>query len=262
MDSASPSSFTDVRLLLPTENNFAALSATIPGDDAIDVQAELVLNPLTKAPYRRGPASRYRIEYCDLILKFFAEMLEQSGIKLQEGITEEKREKAKAPENAIASDAAVEESKPRPGGHKLRKLEIIEKRTIQRKEWRLVCAELPSFAKFGRLVGVSTDTLVNWRRLNPAFDDACKMAADMACDALLQRGLHGQYDPEMVKFVGKNWFGLADRHEITGAEGAPLNPPAQLRHVSLAELDEAERGLREIKRRLLEGTTARGEITG
>lgn len=234
----------------------------IPGDDAVHVQAELVLNPLTKVPYRRGPSSLYRVEYCDLVIKFFAEMLEQSGVKLQEGIIEEKREKAKRPETtAPGTEIEPPVEQPKKARTSASKLEVIEKRTIQRKEWRLVVAELPSFAKFGRLLGVSGQTITNWRRLNPQFEDACQMAADMACDALLQRGLRGQYEPEMVKFVGKNWFGLADRHEITGAEGAPLNPPTQLRNVPLAELEEIERGYLELKRRLIEGATAKGETT-
>lgn len=221
---------------------------------AIEVVAELVVNPLTGTP-TRSQSGAYHPRYCELVLKMFAEMLESSGVKLADTEVEETREIAeRTPPEKRPEDPAADPSKPgpkpgRPG------MVIQEKRKVKRKEWKLVCAELPSFAKFGRLVGVSSGILKQWRAQYPSFDEACNMAADMAGDALFQRGLRGQYDAEMVKFVGKNWFGFVDRHELTGAEGAPLNPPAEYRGITVEALDEARTALLDLRTRLLAGTT-------
>lgn len=215
-----------------------------PGDNAVSVNAEIVINPLTGTP-AVSRTSGYRAEYCGLILKMFSEMLDASGTKLEEAVIEETRSLAEKQPVAAEESADGKKHRARP------QIAITEKRTVKRKEWRMVCAELPSLSKFARMVGVSAQTVNNWRALHPAFENACAMAIDMAGDALFQRGLRGQYDAEMVKFVGKNWFGFADRHEVTGADGAPLNPPAELRLLPESQLAQIEQELRAIKQRLI-----------
>lgn len=221
----------------------------------------LVKNPVTGKLVANEPkrGGSYRSEYCDLILKLFEDMLAASGEKLADKILEEDRSLSEQAAQAESSGAEIgadgkKKRRPRAG------LRIVERRTVKRREWRLVCAELPSLAKFGRLVGVSSATITNWRHSYPSFDDACTRCTDMLGDALFQRGLRGQYDPEMVKFVGKNWAGMKDRHEVTGADGAPLNPPQELRGVPTSVLDATYAELMDLKRRLLEaGQKQQGE---
>ncbi len=223
-------------------------------DAAVEVVAELVVNPLTGTP-ERSQSGAYHPRYCEMILKMFADMLESSGVKLADTEVEETREIAeRTPPEKQPEDPAPDPSKPGPKPGRPAMV-IQEKRKVKRREWRLVCAELPSFAKFGRMVGVSSGILKQWRAQYPSFDEACNMAADMAGDALFQRGLRGQYDSEMVKFVGKNWFGFVDRQELTGADGAAINPPPEYRGVTAEALDAARAALLELRTRLLAGST-------
>lgn len=224
------------------------------------VTAELVCNPLTGAPVR-SKSSLYEPRYPDMLLKFFADLLEAPGAKLADSEVEETRTIAEKPKREDAQpeeDGKDPSTKPmgRPPGRPAQ--EIVETRKVRRKEWKLVCAEIPTFAKFGRVIGVSTDTMKRWRAQYPSWDEACNMAVDMGADALVQRGLRGQYDPEMVKFVTKNWYGMVDRQELTGADGAPLNPPVELRSVSAEVLDAAYAGLLELKQKLLEAGKQQG----
>lgn len=219
------------------------------GDGAIPVRAEIVVDT-AGTPVRQPYGSKYRAEYCDRVIQMFEDMLAASGEKLEESIAEETRSKSEA--SPARAKEAEDKRAPRS------ETRVTERRTVRRNEWRLVCAELPSMNKFGRLIGVSKNTLINWRAQYPTFDEACCRCIDMLEDALVQRGLRGQYDPEMVKFVGKNWAGMKDRHEITGAEGAPLNPPVEFRTVPLETLNAAEALMLEARRKLLAGAEANG----
>lgn len=230
--------------------------AAVVVDPVTEVVADLVTNPLTGAPVR-SRSNCYDSRYCEMILKFFADMLEMSGAKLADTEVQETREIAERQPPPKPEDLPpVEEGKPalgrtpgRPG------MVIQETRKVKRKEWRLVCAELPSFAKFGRVIGVSSYVIKGWRLQYPNFNEACEMALDMAGDALLQRGLRGQYDAEMVKFVGGTWYGFSSKLEVTGKDGAPLNPPAEYRLVPAEMIDEQLKLLREMRAKLLTGGT-------
>lgn len=220
------------------------------GPDAAAVEAQIVCNPLTGIPVRAS-TTRFRPEYCDLVVKLFAEMLEESGRKLADSESEETRTKASTPKKA---EKDADGKRPRIGGPV-----ITERRTVKRKEWTLVMAELPSFSKFGRQIGVSKATISGWQNQFPSFGEACAICTGMLEDAVSDRALNGQYDATFSIFVLKNWCGMKDRHEITGADGAPLNPPAELRGVPMAELDVAHSMLMEIKNRLLLAGAGNGE---
>lgn len=218
----------------------------IQNAEAVSVKAEIVCNPLTGVPVRASN-TRFRPEYCDLVVKMFSEMLEGSGRKLADTESEETRTKAVRPTKAETDEAG---KKKRITG-----TVITERRTNKRNEWTLVMAELPSFAKFGRQIGVSKATITNWQNQFPSFGEACAICTGMLEDAITDRALNGQYDPQFSTFVLKNWCGMKDRHEITGADGAPLNPPAELRSVPLSELDAVQTLLQAAKQRLLAAGT-------
>ncbi len=227
--------------------------------DAKPVSAQLVVNPLTGTPTFSSFGSKYRPEYCQHMLQFFTGELMKSGEKLHEKEIENETTKSERPkgwEKAAAEAAKVAAAKegtnvaaPRTTASGV---VITERRKEKRQEWRIVCAELPSFARYARSIGVSHATMKNWSALYPTFHEAYDMCVDMLEDALVQRGLRGQYDAELVKFVGKNWAGMKDRHEVTGADGAPINPPPEYRLVPLAELDAVQATLLAARQRLLE----------
>ena len=204
-----------------------------------------------------------------MLLDYYREQLEKSGRKLIETSTEEVRSKSNEDSNTAAEDEngelretdgtftkkpepkEGEDSQPSMTPEPGRKLTRKERREIRRAEYRHVTAELPSLAVFAGMIGVSTPTLTHWQHQYPSFKEAVLMAKDMGANALIQRGLAGQYRPEMVAFVGQHWYGMVPRTEITGAEGAPLNPPPELRMVSMETLNEHEKALLELRSKLL-----------
>ena len=95
--------------------------------------------------------------------------------------------------------------------------------------------------KLAAAIGISRSTLHEWRKANPDFADtlnAAKTSADArVMDALYQRatgyeapdGTHIPPHPTAIIFYLKNrrpaeWRDTA-RHEVTGADGAPLQGP-------------------------------------
>lgn len=209
----------------------------------------ILTNDLTGAP-KLARDRGYRPEYCDLILKFFAELLEATALTIDEKEIEENRTRSER------EDGRVDEKT----GKKIPSRMIVKQtRGTRRKERKVICAALPSMAKFGRHIGFSHTAVNNWRVTYPSFDEAAEIAQGMLADEVVQRGLTGQYDAEMCKFILKNWCGFKDRTEITGADGAPLNPPMELRFVSVTVLDETQRDLEALKARLL-GQASGGKL--
>lgn len=103
-------------------------------------------------------------------------------------------------------------------------------------------------AKLAAAVGVSRSTLHEWRKANPEFADtlnAAKTSADArVMDALYQRatgyeapdGTHIPPHPTAIIFYLKNrrpaeWRDTA-RHEVTGADGAPIQAAAPMIQLS------------------------------
>ena len=222
------------------------------------VVAEIVCNPLTGVPVR-AKSNEYRPEYCEMIIRMFSEMLDASAIKLATSEIEETREIAEREPAQGKVTGKVGRRQDSVAGRG--EMQITTKRTVHRKEAKIVAPELPSMAKFGRLIGVSTRHLKRWMDLYPTFSEAVQMCMDMGEDALSNRALTGQYDAEFSKFVGKNWYGMKDRQEITGADGAPLNPPPQLRLISTEELESAMAKLQDLRRSLLDAGPTK-QITG
>ena len=209
------------------------------------VHGEIVCHPVTGIPLRRD--SLYRPEYCDQIIAMFERMLKVNEQKLLEMEQTDERTKKAKPERS--TDSANRKKH-------LARLAIVDQRTTKQRRWKWIMAELPSMLAFGREIGVSSDVLQAWRDRYPTFDEACKRCQDMGQAALAHRALNGQYDAEFAKFVGKNWYAMKDRQEITGADGAPLNPPPQLRAIPIEVIDQTLTALYEGRRKLLEAATA------
>lgn len=235
-----------------------------PIEEPKAVEGEVILTRPTRVGNRTNHPVKYRPEYCQMILDMYDEMLAASDIKIMDEETLEQRSKAlREKEQEAATTTAVGiNGDPIVQPKRRAKAKTVESRQVKRTMWRYACAELPNFNRFGRLIGVSSSTLISWRKQYPSFDEACEMATDQLQDAIVQRGLTGQYDADFAKFVGKNWARMTDRHEVTGADGAPLNPPPELRLIPIAQLEEAEKQLLELKRRLLTPAAAPQQSSG
>lgn len=203
--------------------------------------------------------AKYRPEFPALLVKFFSDMLENSEVRIRESFIKETR---------TAAEPSKEQQEPeigsdgKPKKKRATKLKITTKRINRRESWRVVMAELPSMPKFARLIGVSRQTLYVWAKQYPTFQEAMEMAKDMFEDALIQRGLQGWYPPELVKIIGENWGTLRDRKEITGADGAPLNPPPELKNVPISVLESYEQKLIALRKELLAGSGAPVQSSG
>ena len=213
---------------------------TLDQDPAITVTGELVLNPMTGVPLR-AKSTAYDPSYPELIIKLFTEMLEKEGSKRADSLTEDEFIKD------LRKNA-------KDGGKDSGRLVRQEARKQKSMKWSFICAELPSLSRFGRMVGCSERQVRRWRERYPSFDDACDIAQGMLESVIVQRSLTGQYDADFAKFLLKNWLGWKDRTEITGADGAPLNPPQEFRVVSNEDLEEYRKVLLEARQKLLQGS--------
>jgi hypothetical protein len=120
-----------------------------------------------------------------------------------------------------------------------------------KEEVRTICAELPTIEAFARTIGVSHQSILNWAKLYPSFNEALQMAKDIQFHLITQRMLSGRYNVHAAIFVAKNVTWMRDRTEI-GVEPVMPVPPPELRGVPTEVLDETRAMLLAAKQRLLE----------
>lgn len=72
---------------------------------------------------------------------------------------------------------------------------------------------LPTKERFAHMIGVHTDTLVEWSKVHPEFAAAYKRAGQLQCEALCNGGLMGAYEKTLAIFLLKNNHGMADKVE-------------------------------------------------
>lgn len=133
----------------------------------------------TKAiiPRVRHPGGRptdYHPIYCETIVEFFSKPLTEQQIK---SITK------KVTQNGTVSERA---------------------------EFGIVAANLPTFTKFARYIGVDTDTLVEWTKVHPEFSVSYKKCKELQKDFLIDNALAGRYNPAAFIFTAKNITDMRD----------------------------------------------------
>ncbi|MGH8647019.1 MAG: terminase small subunit [Gammaproteobacteria bacterium] len=80
---------------------------------------------------------------------------------------------------------------------------------------------LPKLEGVAIYLGVSRDTVHEWRKTHPAFSDAIEeLLLKQAC-ALIDNGLAGHYSPVIAKILLSK-FGYRESVEYTGADGGAL----------------------------------------
>lgn len=80
---------------------------------------------------------------------------------------------------------------------------------------------LPTFQGFAARIGVSGDTLRDWREKHPEFDDACRRAQMMQEDKWLVNSMAGLYNSSFAQFYGKTALGYSDK-------AVPADPPREI----------------------------------
>jgi hypothetical protein len=73
---------------------------------------------------------------------------------------------------------------------------------------------LPLFADYAIKLGVSRETLHEWRRVHPEFSDAYKKAKAIQKARWIKGSLQGKFNPAFTIFFGKNVFKWTDKQEI------------------------------------------------
>lgn len=71
--------------------------------------------------------------------------------------------------------------------------------------------EYPTFEAFAALLGVTTETLRNWRNISPRFNHAYARAKELQRAKLITNTLGGMYNPLFAKFEAINNHGMSDK---------------------------------------------------
>jgi hypothetical protein len=74
---------------------------------------------------------------------------------------------------------------------------------------------LPNFfVSFARKLGVSVDTIQEWKKVYPEFSAAYKKAQAIQLDKMVKGSIAGVYNSAGAIFALKNMFGWRDKQEI------------------------------------------------
>jgi len=74
--------------------------------------------------------------------------------------------------------------------------------------------ELPTLERFAATLGVSTETVKNWTRHFPAFNEAFTRAKELQKDFIVQAGFSGMANPVFAKFTAINMTDMRDKTEV------------------------------------------------
>jgi len=78
-----------------------------------------------------------------------------------------------------------------------------------------IAADFPSIQSFRLKHKIPTSTRYDWLKSYPELAQANEIIKDAQANFLIQNGLNGTYNPTIVKFVGANELGMADKKEVT-----------------------------------------------
>ena len=66
----------------------------------------------------------------------------------------------------------------------------------------------PQLGHFAEEIGVTRQTIRNWRKQYQEFDEACKEVEDMQREIIISGGLSGRYDASFSKWLLENNLGV------------------------------------------------------
>lgn len=82
-----------------------------------------------------------------------------------------------------------------------------------KKQYKMICAELPDFSGFAREIGHTRKSLVDWQKRYPDFAEACARAREIAESIVADRGNNGLYNAQFAAFYMKNVFNWKEKTE-------------------------------------------------
>ncbi|MCK5616611.1 hypothetical protein KAR91_82890 [Candidatus Pacearchaeota archaeon] len=78
--------------------------------------------------------------------------------------------------------------------------------------------DFPSYAGFSGKIGVSRETLHEWKRTHPKFSDAYRKCKQLQEHFLMTNGLKGLYNGPFAIFTAKNVIGWTDKQDLTNSD--------------------------------------------
>lgn len=75
-------------------------------------------------------------------------------------------------------------------------------------------AELPQFTAFARTIGVTRETLHEWKRTHKEFSDAYDTARQLQEELIANNAMKGRYNSYFAQFMLKNNHGWKDKTEV------------------------------------------------
>jgi hypothetical protein len=178
------------------------------------------MNDQTETPRRQIRGNRdfatrlkYRPEFCDMLLDLFESApLAQQGERITQVL-----------------EANGEAGRKGKGSLK--------------REVRAICAQMPSFEKFARMVGCSTPLLRYWEQRYAEWREACERARDVQRDWLYQTGLSDRVQPAAWEFVATNVTRFQLRRQPTVELTIPerIEPDPELAKIPAQDLERARR---------------------
>jgi len=88
-----------------------------------------------------------------------------------------------------------------------------QKKGVVETKIKFIPADLPTLAGFAKKIGVSKDTLNEWRKVYPKFSVAIKKGKTAQEHILITNALKGGYAPAFSIFFAKNNMGWKDKQE-------------------------------------------------
>jgi len=79
----------------------------------------------------------------------------------------------------------------------------------------------PSIAGYAARIGVSKFTIFEWAKTIPEFSNALDKGRAIGEDLLIRGTMSGSFNPNFAKFVGQNFFGMAEKVESKNEHNFP-----------------------------------------
>ena len=129
-----------------------------------------------------GRPSKYRKEYCDMIIEYFNRQPQET----------------------------------------LYKRTYYDNGLIKSEEPYIIGVQFPTFQGFADSIDVNVDTLYEWGRAHNEFSVAITRARELQEKIWLINGMGGQYNSQFAQFFGRNCLGYKDKTSINVEQESPF----------------------------------------
>lgn len=88
--------------------------------------------------------------------------------------------------------------------------------------------DYPTFELFAETIGVTNDTLLNWREKYPRFRNIYARCKNIQKGRTVAGGMTGRYNPQIVKFMAINNFGMVEKVESDNSVRFDISIPKEI----------------------------------